>query len=443
MKKGFVLLLLLLFFLTSSPAATEKKVYVIPIKGVIDLGLVPFVRRVLSRAEKEGVEAVIMEVNTLGGRLDAAIQIRDSLLDSKVLTIAFINKRAISAGALISLAAKSIVMAPGATIGAAQPVTMGQGESKTASEKVVSYVRKEMKATAEKNNRPEKIAEAMVDPDVEIEGIVEKGKLLTLTTEEALELKLADNKASDLEEVLRLHNLQGRKTEQIGTNWAEELVRFLSHPITSSLLLSLGMLGLIMEFRTPAWGITGTLGAIFLALFFWGHYIAGLAGWEELLLFFLGIALLAAEIFFIPGFGIAGVSGSILILVSLVLALVSHHPSLPDLGGAISRVAFALLGTLVISVFFFRFAPRAFSLGKLTLATSQKEELGFRTHKDLKEYAGKTGYAETLLRPSGRAIIEGRRVDVLTEGGFVPKNKKIKVVKVEGGKIVVREIEDA
>jgi membrane-bound serine protease (ClpP class) len=428
MKKVFVLLFLLLFSLSLTQAEVKRKVYLIPIKEVIDLGLAPFVKRVLS---------------PLGGRLDAAIQIRDSLLDSKILTVAFINKRAISAGALISLAAKKIVMAPGSTIGAAEPVTMGTGETKVASEKVISYVRKEMKATAEKNNRPVKIAEAMVDPDVEIEGVVEKGKLLTLTTEEALKLKLADKKASDLEEVLLLYNLQGAKIEKITPNWAERIVRFLSHPITSSLLLTLGMLGLIMEFRTPTWGIAGTFGIISLAIFFGGHYIVGLAGWEELLLFLLGIGLLTAEIFFIPGFGIAGISGTILILASLVLALVSRRPSLPDLGGATLRVAYALLVTLIISLFLFRFTPKAFLWRRLTLATKEKEELGFRAFQDLKEYEGKTGFSETLLRPSGRAIIEGKRIDVLTEGGFIEKEKKIKVIKVDGGKIIVREIEDA
>jgi membrane-bound serine protease (ClpP class) len=437
MKRVLVLvfLLLLLFSSSLSPAEVERKVYLIPIKEVIDLGLVPFVKRVLSRAEKEGAEAVIMEVNTLGGRLDAAIQIRDSLLDSKILTVAFINKRAISAGALISLAAKKIIMAPGATIGAAEPVTMGQGETKVASEKVISYVRKEMKATAEKNKRPVNIAEAMVDPDVEIKGVVEKGKLLTLTTEEALKLKLVDKKALDLKEVLLFLHLQGVKIEEISPNWAERIVRFLSHPIFSSLLLTLGMLGLIMEFRT--FGITS------LALFFWGHYIAGRAGWEELLLFLLGIGLLTAEIFFIPGFGIAGISGIILILVSLVLALVGRHFFLPDLGGAILRVAYVLSATLVISLLLLKFAPRALFWGKLTLATKETEELGFQAFGDLREYEGKTGFSETLLRPSGRAIIEGKRMDVLTEGGFIKKNKKIRVVKVEGGKIIVREIEDA
>ncbi len=439
-RKVFILLSLFIILLSPSIQGQNLKVvYFIPIKEVIDLGLAPFVKRVLRQAEKNKVNAVIMEINTLGGRLDAAIQIRDALLDCEVPTIAFINKRAISAGALISLAAKHIVMAPGSSIGAAEPVTMGTGETKTAGEKVISYVRKEMKATAEKNKRPVELAEAMVDPDVVIKGIIKKGKLLTLTTEEALKFKLIDAKASNLEEVLKLYNLKGATIERIKLNWAEKVVRVISHPLISSLLLSLGMLGMIMEFRTVSWGIAGTLAIICLVLFFWGHYIVGLAGWEELLLFIVGIGLLIAEIFFVPGFGITGTSGIILILTSLVMALISRHPTFPDITGAISRVAYALLATFVISLALFKIIPHTTSWKRLVLNTEERKELGFTASNTLELYEGKTGYADTFLHPTGKAIIEGKRTDVVTEGGFIEKGTKIKVVKIEGNKVIVRE----
>ena len=178
----------MLALLASSPGVSTAQtpvVYIAPIEGMIDLGLAPFVQRVLNEAAQEGAAAVVLEINTFGGRVDAAVLIRDALLNARVPTVAFVNKRAISAGALISLAAEKIVMANGGTIGAATPVAMGQpgAPAQPVAEKTVSYVRKEFRATAEARKRPPIIAEAMVDADVEIPGLIQKGKLLTLTTE--------------------------------------------------------------------------------------------------------------------------------------------------------------------------------------------------------------------------------------------------------------------
>jgi membrane-bound serine protease (ClpP class) len=286
-------------------------VYVAPVEGIIDLGLAPFVQRVLNEAADAGAAAVILDINTFGGRVDAAVLIRDSLLNAKVKTIAFINKRAISAGALISLAAERIVMAEGGTIGAATPVQMGQpgAAPQPVEEKTVSYVRKEFRSTAEARKRPPLIAEAMVDADVEIKGLIEKGKLLTLTTAEALKYKVADFSADTLDGVLEQLDLKGAEVRRATPTWAENLVRLLTHPIISSLLITIGMLGIILELRTPGFGVPGALGIASLALFFWGHWLVALAGWEELLLFGSGIVLLILEIFVIPGFGIAGVLG--------------------------------------------------------------------------------------------------------------------------------------
>src|SRR5918996_736596 len=179
--------------ISSGEAQTGRTsvVYVAPVEGIIDLGLAPFVQRVLDEAADAGAAAVILDINTFGGRVDAAVVIRDALLNARVKTVAFINKRAISAGALISLAAETIVIGDGGTIGAATPVQMGQpgGAPQPVEEKTVSYVRKEFRATAEARKRPPLIAEAMVDADVEIPGLIEKGKLLTLTTDEALSIR--------------------------------------------------------------------------------------------------------------------------------------------------------------------------------------------------------------------------------------------------------------
>jgi membrane-bound serine protease (ClpP class) len=188
------------------PAQTPRPVvYVVPITGMIDLGLAPFVDRMLAEAPGTAATAVILEINTFGGRVDAAVLIRDALLRARVRTVAFVNKRAISAGALIILAAETIVMADGGTIGAAMPVEMGSpgGAAQPVAEKTVSYMRKEFRATAESRKRPPLLAEAMVDADVEIPGVIEKGKLLTLTTEEALQHRLADVRAESLDAVVQ------------------------------------------------------------------------------------------------------------------------------------------------------------------------------------------------------------------------------------------------
>ncbi|MFY9942865.1 MAG: hypothetical protein WAK57_11880, partial [Desulfobacterales bacterium] len=299
-------------------------VYVAPIEGTIDLGLAPFVVRMLTEATDAGAAAVILEINTFGGRVDAAVLIRDALLNAKIRTVAFVNKRAISAGALIGLAAETIVMADGATIGAATPVKMGEpgASPQPVEEKTVSYVRKEFSATAEARKRPPLIAEAMVDADVEIPGVSEKGKLLTLTTDEAITHKVADFRAQTIERLLDQVDLGGAEVRRVSPNWAEDLVRFLTGPIISSLLITIGMLGIILEIRTPGFGVPGGLGIASLALFFWGHWLVQLAGWEELLLLGAGMVLLVLEVFFIPGFGIAGALGIGALLASFSLSLI-------------------------------------------------------------------------------------------------------------------------
>ena len=322
---GLLCLPAILFASESFLTQSQKPiVFVMPIEGVIDLGLAPFVQRVLEEATTEKASAVVLEINTFGGRVDAAVLIRDALLESKVLTVAFINKRAISAGALISLATEKIVMADGGTIGAATPVQIGLpgAPAQPVAEKTVSYMRKEFRATAESRNRPALIAEAMVDADVEIPGLSEKGKLLTLTTKEALDAQVADVQINSLDAVLLWLNLPNAEVRHLSETWAESLVRFLTHPVVSSLLMTLGIMGIIVEIRVPGFGLPGLMGLISLGLFFWGHTLVRLAGLEEFLLVCLGLILVAMEIFFIPGFGIAGVLGIVALLGGLGLSLI-------------------------------------------------------------------------------------------------------------------------
>jgi len=423
-------------------AEAARIVYVAPVEGVIDLGLAPFLKRVLDQAEREGAAAVILDINTFGGRVDAAVIIRDAVLTSKVRTIAFVNKRAISAGALIGLAAQTLVMGEGATIGAAMPVTAGQpGEaSKPVEEKTVSYVRKEFRATAEARKRPPLIAEAMVDADVVIPGVIAKGKLLTLTTEEAVKNKLIDFRADTIEAVLAKVGLAGAEVRRASPNWAENLVRFLTHPIVSSLLITIGMLGIILEIRTPGFGIPGALGITSLGLFFWGHWLVQLAGWEELMLVAGGVILLAVEVIAIPGFGLVGILGVGMLLGGLVLSLVGVQDSYEIVVLAATRVVFALLTAVVASLAIMRFLPRTRVGRRLVLDTGLTAMAGYSSApaSDAR-WLGKTGHAGTPLHPSGIADIDGERVDVVSTGELIDAGVAIEVVRVDGNRVVVRQ----
>lgn len=434
---------LLIILGLSGPVFAQKTpiVYVALIEGMIDLGLAPFVDRVLREAGEAEAAAVVLEINTFGGRVDAAVLIRDALLNAKVPTVAFINKRAISAGALIALATEKIVIAQGGTIGAATPVQMGQpgAPAQPVEEKTVSYVRKEFRATAEARQRPPLIAEAMVDADVEIPGLIEKGKLLTLTTEEALKHQVADFRADTIEEALKQLGLSGVEVRRASPNWAENLVRFLTHPIVSSLLITIGMLGIILEIRTPGFGVPGILGIGSIALFFWGHWLVQLAGSEEMLLVGSGLVLLAAEFLLIPGFGVAGVLGIAALLSGLSLSLIGGGATWDFILKAVGQVVFSLLLALVGSLVLLRFLPRLPFGRRLILETGLAAGAGYASAPDTdKQWLGKDGLAVSPLRPSGIADIAGERLDVVSDGEFIEAGAQVVVARVDGNRIVVR-----
>jgi len=426
----------------AAPAkAGGKIVFVARIEGMIDLGLAPFVERVLREAARANAAFVVLEVNTFGGRVDAAVVIRDHLLRSPVRTVAFVNKRAISAGALISLAAEKVVMASGGTMGAATPVQMGQpgAPANPVEEKSLSYVRKEFRATADARGRPGLIAEAMVDADVEIKGVIEKGKLLTLTTNEALELKVADFEADELDELLAGLGLAGAETRQVRENWAERIVRFLTHPVVSSLLMTLAILGIMIELRTPGLGFPGLIGVLSLVAFFWGHWLVQLVGWEELLLVVAGVILLVLEIFVIPGFGVAGIAGGLALLAGLTLSLFGAGASAAAIVNAAARVFISLALAIGGGLALLRFLPRLPGGRKLVLATVLP---GRDSLENQPEPGGPTlgaiGTAVTALRPAGIAEFDGRRVDVVSEGDFIESGQSIEVVNETGNRVVVR-----
>ena len=415
-------------------------VYVIPIDGMIDLGLAPFLTRTLREAQQAGAAAVLLDINTFGGRVDAAVAMRDTLVNAPIRTIAFINPRAISAGALIALATETIVMADGGTIGAATPVVSGSDQPRVADEKSVSYVRKEFGATAERRGRPSQFAEAMVDADVQIAGVVDKGKLLTLTTSEALAHKVADFTADTLPEALAVTGLRDAEVRRASQTWAETLVRFLTNPVVGSLLMTIGMLGLLVEIRTPGFALPGTIGLLSLGLFFWGHWIVQLAGWEELLLVAIGVILLGVELFVIPGFGLAGVGGIIALAAGLGMTLIGAGATASVIIGAFGRVAISILLALAGGVALLRVLPRLPFGRRLVLDAEMGAEQGYTSPPASDRLQlGRTGVALSPLRPAGVADIDGSRVDVVSDGGFVDAGAAIEVMRVDGNRVVVRE----
>ena len=447
---GFAFLLLagLVGILYGAPEPATR-VIVVPIEGVVDLGMAPFVERAIEDAEATQADAVLLDINTLGGRVDAALLIRDALVGSTVPTIAYIHPRAISAGAFISFACNTIAMEPGGSIGAATPVTDSDGEMEAADEKMVSYFRTEMRSTAERNGRPGDIAEAMVDREIEIEDVIAKGKLLTLTTSDAVRLGVADFEAQTIEEVLEELGLAGAVRTEHTINWAESFARIVSHPALSSLLMSIGFLGIMLELYRPGWGIPGTVGVACLALFFLGHYVVNLAGWEEVLLFAAGVVLLGLEIFVIPGFGIAGIAGIAAILASVFLALIGRDLRLSwQLGyvtDAITVVAGGMLGVLIGGALLVRFVPGSRAGNLLILRRKLDTDEGFVTHATAAQErfpVGTHGTAMGDLRPAGTVRIGGDRIDAVSEGSFISRGAEVAIVAWNAGHPVVREIDD-
>ncbi|MGY8827518.1 MAG: NfeD family protein [Candidatus Latescibacterota bacterium] len=444
MMRSSLYVLIVFSALSSFSIVDAKTVYHVDMKleGMIDPGVSAFVERVLEDAEAAGVDAVVFEIDTFGGRVDAATVIRDAILDSEALTIAFINKRAISAGALISLACDKIVMASAGTMGATTPV---DGSGTKASDKVTSYMRAEMRATAERTGRDVKIAEAMVDERVDIAGFsAEAGRPATLTTEQALNYQMADETAETLDDVLRIYDLGDADIVKIELNWAEHVVRMLTNPVVTSILLAVAMFGLIAEVRTPGWGLGGTLALVALAIFFGSHLVVKLAEWQELALFAVGLGLLIVEAIAIPGFGIVGLVGIGAMLASIVITQLGDFQlwSIEEIAAVFARLSASMIGAFVLSLIALRSLPKLAAFNRLVLNSETRASEGYvsssRDHDD--QWLGKEGISITYLRPAGIALVDGERLDVVTDGEFIEAQQPIKIVEARGNRIVVQPL---
>lgn len=412
----------------------------VPITGTIELGVAPFVARSLKEAREAGAAAVVLDLDTPGGRVDAAWKIIDDIRDSEIPVYAYVNRRALSAGAMIALAADGLYMRPGSTIGAATPVL---GDGQKASEKMVSAMRSEFRALAEERGFDPRIAEAMVDESIEVEGVVDAGRLLTLTTEEAISLGVATGEVDDLDALLEAVGLAEAVTVDSTPNWAEALVRFLTNPAVAPMLLSLGFLGLIIEIRTPTFGVAGAIGVGALAAFFGAHHLVHLAGMEEIILFGVGVLLVAAEVFLIPGTGIAGFLGGGAILGGAVLSMVGQVPSAGEIVNAAGLVALSLILVAVAGWALLRYLPGSARLSGVFLRSSTSRETGYLSAPERADLVGLIGIAVTDLRPAGTALIGDERIDVVTEGPWIEENTRVEVLRAESYRHVVRPVRAA
>jgi len=424
---GLLAVVVLVCLLPQFGSAAGESVYFVPVKDEISPALSGTVRRGLSQAEAAGARAVVLEINTPGGLVAAALQVRDAVVESDLTVIAFVRGRAWSAGALLALAADHLVMTPGSSMGAAEPIPT--------TAKTVAAWKSEMEATAGRNGRDPAIAGAMVDREVAIPGLVKQGELLSLTAARASEVGYADYLAADRAELLAFYGLADAQIVEVTPTWTEKMAGILTSANIAPLLLIIGFTGLILEMFIPGWGIAGIVGVLSLGLFFGGHILAGLAGWEALFSFIAGLLLLFVEIFVVPGFGVTGIGGILLISVGIFLA--SGDPL-----RAARTLLLALLGTGAVLVFAARHFDRSRFWQRLRLGVSLNRAGGYVAAREMDTLVGQTGQAATMLRPAGIAVIGGSRIDVVSEGSFIPVGATVEVVKVEGVRVIVRAIED-
>ncbi|TQR19279.1 NfeD family protein [Psychrobacillus vulpis] len=427
---SFCLLLFSFFMIVPSINADTPKVYKIPVYDEVEKGLYAFLKRAIHDAEEAGAEAIIFEINTPGGFVDSAEKIASLLDSTSIRKIAYINSKAHSAGAFLALHADEIYMSPSGTIGAAAVI---DSSGNTADEKANSAWKANMISAAELTGKNPIYAQAMADDSVDLPQYrAPVGKLLTLTSAEALEVGYSEGTVSSFKELLNQTNLSDAKVVATEETFMESVARFITNPIIVPILLSIASLGLVIELYSPGFGVAGTMGLISLSLFFFGHLVAGLAGYETIIIFVIGVLLIIAE-FFLPG-GISGILGAAAIIFSIILA-----------GGNIVQMSIAILialtvaivGMVIIMKFF---GKRLKALNKIILSDATTTEQGYVSNENRIDLIGKVAVTMTALRPAGTIRIENERIDAVSDGSFVEKEKQVKIIKVEGSRIVVREV---
>jgi membrane-bound serine protease (ClpP class) len=447
--KPFKKALFVLFLLTSSlfTYSQNKKqiIYQFSIEEEIAPPAVRTTNKAIEEAKRLNANYILIEMDTYGGLVDAADSIRTKILHCPIPVCVFIKNNAASAGALIALACDSIYMSAGATIGAATVVDQSGNQ---VPDKYQSYMRKKMRATAEMNKRNPEMAEAMVDPDVVIPGVIDSGKVLTLTTQEAIKYGFCDAEVSSSEEIMKFLGIEDYDIIKHTPSFIDKIIGFLLKPLISGLLIMIIIGGIYFELQTP--GIGFPLGAATVAaiLYFAPLYLEGLAENWEILIFLLGIVLVGIEIFVIPGFGITGISGIILIVLSLTLSMVGNvgfsfpQNAIPAIIQALLVVVVAIIVSISLSLFLSSKLANWGIFKKVSLATELEGNVTTQIESNLilNSLIGKTAIVYNQCKPSGKAYIDDKLYDITLQNGFAEKGDKVVVVRTEGNFLIVKKV---
>jgi len=442
-------LLLLLCVIGLMPLITraqegKKKVMVMEIKAEIDPRMSRYVKLALDHAEKSKADIIIIDMDTFGGALNDAKEIVDRIMDVEVPVWVFINSDAASAGALISIACDSIYMAPGATIGAA---TVVDGSGAAAPDKYQSYMRSIMRSTAEENGRDPRIAEGMVDETIVVDSVKQAGKVITFTTSEAIENGYCEAKVGSIEDILKRNAIESYELETYQLGATEKIIAVFLNPFISGILILVIIGGIYFELQTPGVGFPLIAALVALVLYLVPYYLNGLAEYWEIIALFVGVLLIIAEIFVIPGFGVAGIAGISLTVISLILIMLNNdffNFEFVPLGDIIVA-SFATLGGLAGGILLLFFGGARFTQTKafqrIALSDTQEVKDGYSVNTFNANLIGQKGKAYTILRPSGKVLIDEQIYDAFTRGDFVERGETIEVIGAEGVTLKVKRIE--
>lgn len=405
-------------------------VYIIPVEKEVEKGLYAFLQRATEEAEAAGANQIIFEINSPGGFTDAANNIGQLIDNLDIPTTSYVVREALSAGSYIALHTDEIYMNPNATMGASGIIT---SDGNAADKKAQSAWIAAMRGVAESKGRDPLYAVAMADDSIDLPELdAGVGSYLTLTANRALEVGYAEGIVNNRVELLHKLQLSDATVVEVELSFAEKVARFITHPVVIPILLSIATLGLVVELYSPGFGVPGIMGIGALILFFYGHIIAGFAGMESILLLVAGIILIVIE-FFVPG-GILGALGAGAIIGSLLMA----GYSVPHM---LISVAIAILVAIVAAVFLYRRLGAGKGIfSKIILSDRTTTDLGYVTIDDRQHLIGLEGVALTPLRPAGTVLVGDERIDVVSEGDFIAKDESIRIVFVEGMRVVVRKI---
>ena len=444
MKNWMISVVLSVLAVYSATAQTAKpQVMVMEIRDEIDPRMLRQVKLALEHAEKIKADYIIIDMDTYGGVLTDAKEIVDLVMGVKKPIWVFINSDAASAGALISIACDSIYMMPGASIGAA---TVVEGDGKQAPDKYQSYMRSIMRSTAEVNHRDPRIAEGMVDDRIVIDSIKQAGKVITFTTSEAIKYGYCEAKVESIEEILKRNKIENYQLHRFQLGATEKIVAFFLNPFISGILILVILGGIYFELQTPGVGFPLFAALTALVLYLVPYYLSGLAQYWEIIALFVGILLLMAEIFVIPGFGVAGVAGITLTVVSMILIMLNNDffnfEFVPM--GSIVMATFATLGGISSGMLLLFFGgakltnTKAFQ--RMALMDTQESNQGYSVNTSNPSLLGKSGIAHTVLRPSGKVFIDEQVYDAFTRGEYVEKGESIEVIGTEGVTLRVKKV---